>query len=196
MGVDDNPRTKDGKGSIRFRAVCCDVKVESGVLRGGEAAQELTLTAKGGKTLDLFVEDAGDGPSFDHADWADARIELTTGKLYQLDELATGAESHSDLWSAQVQATLIRDVLTLQASWSDARDTLHTLVPLDGQRSDNQGGAFDLAYRPTPGHGALPQIDCHLRATYSGNNSVFAAQSSSTREWRVVLSFDFTWSGN
>ncbi len=111
-------------------------------------------------------------------------------------DLATGIESHSDLWSAQIQATLIPDVLTVQASWSDTRDTLRALVPLDDQRSDNHGGAFDLAYRPTPGRGALPQVDCHLRATYSGNTSVFATQSSSAREWRVVLSFDFTWSGN
>ncbi len=111
-------------------------------------------------------------------------------------DLATGAESHSNLWSAQIHAVFIPDVLTLQASWSDARDSLRTLVPIDDQRSENHGGAFDLAYRPTPGRGALPQVDCHLRATYSGNTSVFAAQSSSAREWRVVLSFDFTWSRN
>jgi hypothetical protein len=111
-------------------------------------------------------------------------------------DLATGAESHSDLWSAQVQAVLVREVLTLQASWSDTRDSLRALVPLDQQRSSSHGGAFDLAYRPTPGRGALPQVDCHLRAAYSGNTSVFAAQSSSAREWRVSLSFDFTWSRN
>ena len=68
-------------------------------------------------------------------------------------DLATGIESHSDLWSAQIQATLIPDVLTVQASWSDTRDTLRALAPLDDQRSDNHGGAFDLAYRPTPGRG-------------------------------------------
>lgn len=111
-------------------------------------------------------------------------------------DLATGTDSHSDLWSAQVQAVLVRDVLTLQASWSDTRDSQHTPLPLDAQRSSSHGGALDLAYRPTPGRGALPQVDCHLRAAYSGNTSVFAAQSSSAREWRVSLSFDFTWSGN
>ena len=111
-------------------------------------------------------------------------------------DLATGAVSHSNLWSAQVQATLIAEVLSLQASWSDTRDSLHALVPADAQRSANRGGAFDLAYRPVAGGGALPQIDCHLRAAYAGNSSVFAATASSAREWRVSLSFDLTWSKN
>jgi hypothetical protein len=110
-------------------------------------------------------------------------------------ELATGAVSHGNLWSAQIQATLIAEVLSLQASWSDTRDSTQTLLPADAQRSANRGGALDLAYRPTAGRGALPQIDCHLRATYAGNSSMFAATASSAREWRVSLSFDLTWSG-
>jgi alpha-galactosidase len=48
---------------------------QSGVMKAGEPAKTFTLDLHGVKTLTLKVGDAGDGISFDHADWADARFD-------------------------------------------------------------------------------------------------------------------------
>ena len=40
------------------------------------------------RTLFLTVGDAGDGPGFDFADWADAVLTLQGGRTVRLDELA------------------------------------------------------------------------------------------------------------
>ncbi len=50
---------------------------KSKVLRAGKAAEKFDINLKGVKILLLLVGDAGDGNSYDHADWADAKIEFT-----------------------------------------------------------------------------------------------------------------------
>ena len=52
---------------------------DSGVLKGGEAARSVDVNLAGVKTLVLRVTDGGDGESNDHADWANARIEMKDG---------------------------------------------------------------------------------------------------------------------
>jgi alpha-galactosidase len=77
VGVDDEVADKgsvvfevrrDGRRAVRTR-----------VLRGGDAPQELNVDLRGAKTMDLVVADAGDGNTYDHADWADARINPAAG---------------------------------------------------------------------------------------------------------------------
>jgi alpha-galactosidase len=76
VGVDD---ATEGKGSVEFVVVVDDaVRWRSGVLRGGAAPKTVHVDLTGATTLSLRVTDGGDGGSFDHADWADARI-TTTG---------------------------------------------------------------------------------------------------------------------
>ena len=53
---------------------------ESGVLHGGDPAKDVSVALDGVKLLILTVGDAGDGISYDHADWADARIVMKEGK--------------------------------------------------------------------------------------------------------------------
>jgi hypothetical protein len=110
-------------------------------------------------------------------------------------ELGSGALTENDLWSLQLQATLIPEVLSVQTSWSDTRDGLSQTLPLaDPQRSRARVGAFDLAWRPTNGRGALlPRIDCHVRAAYADNSSLFVGTANAAREWQVSVSFDLTW---
>lgn len=74
VGVDDSA---DGKGSVEF-IVAGDGKVlwKSGVLRGGEMAKPVDVNLAGLQTLVLEVTDGGDGNSYDHADWADAKIDM------------------------------------------------------------------------------------------------------------------------
>jgi alpha-galactosidase len=77
VGVDDSA---GGQGSVEF-IVTGDGKVlwHSGVLKCGEAAKPVDVSLAGVKTLVLSVTDGGDGESNDHADWADAKIEMDDG---------------------------------------------------------------------------------------------------------------------
>jgi alpha-galactosidase len=78
VGVDDETGSR---GSVDFK-VLGDGKTlwESGVMRGGEAAKAVSVSLEGVKMLVLEVGDAGDGITYDHADWADANIVMTDGK--------------------------------------------------------------------------------------------------------------------
>ena len=78
VGVDDEVGQK---GSVVFKVIG-DGKTlwERGVLRGGGAPKDVSVDLSGVKLLVLAVGDAGDDISYDHADWADARIVMTAGK--------------------------------------------------------------------------------------------------------------------
>lgn len=52
----------------------------SGVLKAGDTERKVDLDLRGVSTLIMRVNDAGDGITADHADWADARIEYTGAK--------------------------------------------------------------------------------------------------------------------
>ena len=77
VGVDDSA---GDQGSVEF-IVIGDEKIlwRSGVLKGGEAAKPVDVNLTGVQTLVLRVTDGGDGESNDHADWADAKIEMNPG---------------------------------------------------------------------------------------------------------------------
>lgn len=78
VGVDDE--VEGERGSVVFKLVG-DGKAlwKSAVLKkGAQAAVDVSL--KGVSRLLLIVESAGDGIDYDHADWADAKIELLPGE--------------------------------------------------------------------------------------------------------------------
>jgi len=92
IGVDHNERTRGGAGSIVFRVEAGGTEVyRSRVMRGGEEAERIEVDLGGAHVLNLFVEDGGDGPPCDHADWAEAVIETQGGRKLRLDEIADGA---------------------------------------------------------------------------------------------------------
>jgi alpha-galactosidase len=91
VGVDHNERTQGGAGSIVFRVAAGETEVyRSRLMRGGEASEHVVLDIAGAHVLNLFVDDAGDGPACDHADWAEAVIETRGGGKLRLDEIAEG----------------------------------------------------------------------------------------------------------
>ncbi|MFD0404364.1 NPCBM/NEW2 domain-containing protein [Kitasatospora sp. NPDC127116] len=92
VGVDDESGTN---GSAVFRIYRDRTLVaDSGVRRGTDGPLRLSADLTGGGDLRLLVTDAGDGDTFDHADWADPRIACGTGP-------STGAHALSDLaWSS------------------------------------------------------------------------------------------------
>ena len=70
VGVDAE---EGANGSVVFQVYADGVKVyDSGTVTGGAAARSLNLDMTGVKQLTLVVTDAGDGPDYDHADWAGA----------------------------------------------------------------------------------------------------------------------------
>ena len=74
VGVDDSA---DNQGSVEF-ILSGDGKIlwRSGVLKGGEPAKPVDVSLAGVRILILRVTDGGDGEDNDHADWADAKIEM------------------------------------------------------------------------------------------------------------------------
>lgn len=78
VGIDDEVGQK---GSVEFKVYADGQQIwASGVLKGGAAPKPVDLDVKGVQTLALRVGDAGDGYEFDHADWAEARLEVTGEK--------------------------------------------------------------------------------------------------------------------
>src|SRR5271157_5763399 len=69
------------RGSVTFK-VTGDGKTlfESEVMRGGQAPKAVSVNLHGVKTLVLSVGDAEDGVDYDHADWAEAKFEMSEGK--------------------------------------------------------------------------------------------------------------------
>ncbi len=84
-----NEQTRKEAGSVVFAVAAKDgPQFNTRVLRGGQAPVKIDLDTHGAKTLYLEVGDAGDGPVFDYADWADAVLTLQGGRTVRLDELA------------------------------------------------------------------------------------------------------------
>ena len=72
IGVDDE---SGGNGTVDFQVWGDNQKLfDSGVVRGGTAARAIDIDVTGKQVLKLVVTDGGDGVSYDHADWADAKL--------------------------------------------------------------------------------------------------------------------------
>ncbi|MBM3497735.1 MAG: hypothetical protein FJX74_03605 [Armatimonadetes bacterium] len=91
VGVDHNERTHGGAGSVVFRVAAGEAEVyRSRLLRGGEAPERVEVDLGGAHVVNLLVDDGGDGPPCDHADWAEAVIETRGGATLRLEELVEG----------------------------------------------------------------------------------------------------------
>ena len=93
VGIDDETR---GAGSVTFEVWAGGVKLyTSAGLNGGSGAATVSLALSGQTDLRLIVTDGGNGTSFDHADWALARVTCPTaaGASYLSDMAWTSATS-------------------------------------------------------------------------------------------------------
>ncbi|HEU5125174.1 MAG TPA: NPCBM/NEW2 domain-containing protein [Verrucomicrobiae bacterium] len=78
VGVDDET---ENRGSVIFHVEADGKEIwSSGVMRAGDSAKEFSLDLTGVKTLVLHVSDANDGFDYDHADWADLKVDMIEGK--------------------------------------------------------------------------------------------------------------------
>ena len=74
VGVDDEAGRS---GSVEFRVLADNNEVyKSGLVRGGDKARPVDLNVTGVDTLALIVNSGIDGANNDHADWADAALEV------------------------------------------------------------------------------------------------------------------------
>jgi alpha-galactosidase len=72
VGIDDEV---GDRGSVTFEVWADGERVAaSDVVRGADAARPLTADVSGAEVVELRLTEAGDGNTYDHADWADATI--------------------------------------------------------------------------------------------------------------------------
>src|SRR5690606_22106690 len=71
----------------------------SGIVTGTTPTLQISLDIAGRQELVLIVTDAGDGRDWDHADWADARIDCSggssTGLFAPPESVPAGINAHS-----------------------------------------------------------------------------------------------------
>ena len=76
IGVDDEVGTH---GSVIFRVFLDGTKVyDSGTMTGSTATKSISVNSTGKNQLRLYVDISTDGNTYDHADWANARITCTS----------------------------------------------------------------------------------------------------------------------
>jgi len=92
VGADLNTPTRKARGSVVF-IVKVDGKqrFKSGVLRTGDKPVAVSVDLTGAKQLELITDTSNGSYIGDHADWADARIAVSTGKdVYISDQMRRG----------------------------------------------------------------------------------------------------------
>ena len=78
VGVDDEVGSR---GSVVFQVFLDGQKAyDSGTMTGASATKTLNVDITGKQELRMIVTDAGDGKSYDHADWANPRIYCAAGQ--------------------------------------------------------------------------------------------------------------------
>ncbi|MBI1849299.1 MAG: NPCBM/NEW2 domain-containing protein [Planctomycetes bacterium] len=79
VGVDDE--VGKSTGTVEFRVIGDGKDLwRSGVLKTGDAAKRVEVALRGVKTMILLVSAGTDGQDYDHADWAEAKIVMQSGK--------------------------------------------------------------------------------------------------------------------
>ena len=72
VGVDDEVGTN---GAVVFEVYLDGtLAYSSGVMNGSTATKNINISVAGKNELKLVITDGGDGPAYDHADWAGARV--------------------------------------------------------------------------------------------------------------------------
>lgn len=76
MGIDEEV---GDRGSVTFEVYVDGAKAyDSGVVTGADAARPVSVDVTGKQELRLVVTNGGDNIDYDHADWADAKVECAT----------------------------------------------------------------------------------------------------------------------
>jgi len=114
-GIDNNFDTEGVRGSAQFRVEIGNQSAfETPILKGGEAPAPVYVDLPPGtRQITLKVDTTPDGPGYDQADWADARIVMTDGTRVWADEdrqsFLTTATPFSFVYDGVPSAELLND---------------------------------------------------------------------------------------
>jgi hypothetical protein len=111
VGVDDEV---GNNGSVVFQVYLDGIKAfDSGTMTGATATKAVNLNVANASTLRLVVTDAGNGNTYDHADWAGARLTANTSSNPAPPAAPTGLSADYNSGTGKIDL-----------SWSDSANDL------------------------------------------------------------------------
>lgn len=185
IGFDDSAKTGKPDGTVRYLVWGDDrLLYDSDVMKLGDAPRTLDLDLKGTRVLSLLLDDGGDTSNGDIANWADARIDLTSGASIDIFTPPTQPDPMiANIDAARVVlggpllygATPGKPFLyRVPATGTDLSFSAHGLP--DGLRLDPAGGVIS---------GAVAKV-----GTYDVKLSARGKNGSDTRRLRIVAGAD------
>ncbi|MEF2279021.1 NPCBM/NEW2 domain-containing protein [Deinococcus sp. YIM 134068] len=179
VGVDDEVGSR---GSVVFQVYGDGIKLyDSGVMTGTSATKRVNVGVVGRQELRLVVTDGGNGISYDHADWADPKVECATQKpkAGSLDTSWAPVVTSGPLGTVLLEPDL--NVLTgeIIARQPDGRRLVVTNLPDGGKfevRRYNLDGSLDASYgqggKATTDFGAVRDSPYAYDESYGANDAV------------------------
>ncbi len=135
VGVDSNEQTSGGRGSVDFSVhVGGAERFRSGVMHEGVAGRSVQVDLHGASEFTLQADATPDGIACDQADWADAKVTLTTGREIWLADLPLRTGDRTP-WSTEPPFSFLYDgkpSANLLKEWKLERSSR----PLDAQRTE------------------------------------------------------------
>ncbi len=150
VGINDDRSNK--KGSVIFQVWLEGKKVaESPVMRGGDKPYQMSVDITGAKLMYLIVDDAGDGPDDDIANWGGALLVLDPNSASKPEAFSASDESASEIAHTDpkqlgihgprvVGATPGRPFLFLIPATGDGQLTFNADNLPDGLKLDSKTG--------------------------------------------------------
>ena len=159
IGVDDE---MSANGSVTFEVWGDGTKIfDSGLMTVDSPVQAIDISVAGVDHLKLVVTDGGNGKTADHADWADARVELAGGERNLARQVNAGADQ-SVVLSGQIalNGTVVDDhrpgaADTLTTTWSQVSGpgdvTFGNTATVDTTASFSKIGSYVLQLEANDG---------------------------------------------
>jgi hypothetical protein len=163
IGVDDEV---GNNGSVVFQVWTDGVlRYDSGVMTGADAGRSMSVNLTGANELALIVTDAGDGVSYDHADWVNVQVSCPGALPYLSDRSWTSMtngwgpvepdRSNGELGSADGGTLTIAGVSYLKGlgahAFSDVRfplngvcSVLTAIIGVDDEVGNNGSVVFQV----------------------------------------------------
>ncbi|HYO09422.1 MAG TPA: NPCBM/NEW2 domain-containing protein [Tepidisphaeraceae bacterium] len=172
IGIDDRQSTG---GTAIFQVFADNVKIyESPVMGATSATQTINVSVAGAQQLRLVVTDAGDGTSFDHADWAGARLLSPSGPVAPAAPSGLAATPAS---TAQINLTW-----TDNASDEDGFRIERSLNGTDGWTEIGTAAANATGYNDSASLSGGAKYYYRVRAYKAGLNSPYTAVANATTQ--------------
>lgn len=128
-----------GPSSVQFQVLVDGVsRYQSAVLTNTTPATPVSVDVTGALTLDLVVTDGGDGNSYDHADWADAKLaclpDTTAPTIASVNpvDAATGIASNTTVTAVFSEAMTAATITASSVTLKQGTAAVSSAVTYDG----------------------------------------------------------------